>query len=275
MDLTPRFQINVRPLHSDRAGGLKKLGDLCSYVGLLIIVIVTPATVLAVQGTIMSTRIGACGAEMQQVVNGQINMTQDRLTDCIFYASSRFNTISRAEISDYITSQLGAGITLQQLATDYYNHSGDFFQRQSIFANYSIFYVMDFSILIVLIFAFYVFIRPLLDIHTSMAEYRQKRDRETNEQISVLFDKMTAFIQQNNFEEADKVKAKINFLINELSEIQKYPRWPITSLPILRSYLTSSLVTALVSYVVSLFQLSLSAEASGVINEAIKSLFGH
>jgi uncharacterized membrane protein len=275
IDLTPRFQINVQPLHSDRVGGLKKLGDLCSYVGLLVIVIVTPSIVLAIQGTIISTRIGPCGSEMQLFAIGQTDMTQDRLTDCIFYASARFNKISSAEVSDYITYQLGTGVTLQQLATDYYTNSQNFFQRKAIYANYAIYYVMDFFLFLTVIFAFYVFIGPLLDIHNSMSEFKQKRERETNDHISVLLDKMTTFIKQNRLEEANRVKSDINFLTNELSEIQKYPRWPISSLRVARSYLTSSFLTAVATYVISLLQLSLSTEASGVLSEAIKSIFGH
>ncbi len=274
IDLTPRFQVNVQPLHSDRAGGLKKLGDLCSYVGLFIVVIVTPALVLAVQGTIMSTRIAPCGTELQLFASGQVDMTEARVTDCIYFANSRFNQISRADIANYITTQQAKGLSLNQLATAYYDRNKDFFQSQAIFTNYSIYYVMDVIVLLVIIFTFYVVIRPLLDVHNSMVEYKQKREYETNEQISELYDQMTALIKQNKFEEADKLKAHINFLNGEMAEIQKYPRWPISSLPLIRSYVSSSFITALVTYAFSLLKVSISAEASGVLNEAIKSLFG-
>jgi hypothetical protein len=75
-------------------------------------------------------------------------------------------------------------------------------------------------------------------------------------------------------EEADKVKSNINFLNTELADIKKYPSWPISSLPVLRSYVTSSFVTALITYAISLLKLTVSTEAGGVLNALIKSVFG-
>ncbi len=272
MDLTPQFQINVQPLHSDRAGGLKKLGDLCSYVGLMITVTATPSLVLALQGTYISTQIIPCGNDIQQFVVGQSNLTPERLTQCIHY--NEYFRFSYADISDYITKQLNSGNTLQSIASDYYSRNATLFDRHTIIGRYSIYYAMDLVLAIILCFAFYVVIRPLVDIHNSMVEYKQKRERETNQKISKLFNELTDLIKQDKFQEADHVKANIKFLHAELSEIQNYPRWPISYPLVLRSYLTSSFVTALITYVLSLLKLSISADAGRFLTEAIKATFG-
>jgi len=274
IDLTPRFQINVQPLHSDRAGGLKRLGDLCSYVGLLIIVVITPLMVLTIQRTIISTKIPACGPEIQQFINGEADMSQDRLIDCYYYPAASVPGVSRALISDAMTEALNQGRTLRELATNIYSGAPGVYLRESVVTNFSIYYVMDFIFLAILVFVFYVVIKPLFDIHKSMVEYEQKREHETNSHISELFDEMTTLIRKNKLEEADKAKTNIKFLNDELSEIQKYPRWPISALPVLRSYLTSSFITALITYIITLLRLSVSAEAGGVLNELIKSIFG-
>jgi hypothetical protein len=274
MDLTPRFQINVQPLHSDRAGGLKKLGDLCSHIGLLMIVVATPSIVLAIQGIILSTKIAPCGHEIQLFVNGQASMTPERLTDCIYFSNSRFHELSHADISDYMTKQLAEGTPLLELATSYYNTNQGQYQRQAIIANYSTYYAMGITLSIILVIALYAVIRPLFDIHDSMVEYKLKRERETNRQVSNLFDEMTNLMRKNKLEEADKVKSNINFLNTELADIKKYPSWPISSLPVLRSYVTSSFVTALITYAISLLKLTVSTEAGGVLNALIKSVFG-
>ena len=274
MDLTPRFQINIQPLHYDRAGGLKKLGDLCSHIGLLVVVAVTPSIVLSIQGIVRSTKIVPCGNQIQQFTADNITMTQQQLTDCIYYQNSRFTDLTYSDISDYIINQLADGNTLQNLATDYYERHQTDFQRDEVIANYSIYYIMVVIVLVVLALALYVVIRSLFDIHESMVKFIQKKEQEINQHLGELYGEFTSLIKSKQYEEADKLKGNINFLSNELNEIQKYPRWPISSMPVLRSYLTSSFLTAFLTYVFSLLNLQLSTETSGVISELIKSVFG-
>ena len=273
-DLTPRFQIKVQPLHSDRAGGLKRLGDLCAYVGLMVIVVVTLSSIAAIQGTIFSARIAPCGSDLQQFVSSQVTMSEDRLTECIYYAASRYQLISRADVTKYVTQQLANGITLKELATSFYNSNPDYFKSEMILSNYYTYYIFDIVLFIIVIFAFSVLSKPLRNIHNRMNELEQIRESETNKRISLLFDEMTILIKQDKLEEANKIKSNINFLTNELTEIQKYPRWPIRLLPVARSYLTFSTIAAVITFVIPLIQLSLSPELYGAFDQIRKSVSG-
>jgi hypothetical protein len=270
-DLTPHFQINVLPLHSDKAGGLKKIGDLCSQVGLLVLVIAIPAVFLSVQKT--SNAIGTynCGAEIRQFISDDsIPMTEERFAQCVYYSQGgAFSGLNVLDISEEIGRTVGAGTPLKSLASDYYSANERYFQRGYLLSAYDIYYAIDFFILVILVFAVLIVIRPMWDIHYDMLNFKQKHEHEANERISSLYSKMTKAIEEDDVEEASKLKSSIKFYTDELTEIQKYPTWPLSRLPVLRAYLTSSLLSTLVTYLISVLNLTISPEAKDVISKLI------
>jgi hypothetical protein len=110
---------------------------------------------------------------------------------------------------------------------------------------------------------------PMLDIHKDMWNFKQAREREANDHISRLYITLTRLMDQNEFKKANEVKARIKFYADELTEIQKYPTWPISYIPVIRSYVTSSFLSALVTYFISVLNISISAEAKDVIAKLI------
>jgi uncharacterized membrane protein len=267
--IAQEFQINVLPYHSDRAGGLKKIGDLCSAVGLLIVVIVIPAIFLSMQAT--TARLGAyhCGAEIRQFITDEaIEMTQERFATCVY--DSQGGALSGLHFTD-ILEEIGSTVTvdvpLRSVAGEYYDSHAGLFQREYLLRAYDLFYAMDFLIVVILIFAVFIVFRPMWEIHQDMLKYRQEREREANERVGDLYHKLTDLIDEDNVEEANKVKEKIQFYTGELTEIQKYPAWPLSQLPVLRSYLTSSLLSAVATYLISILKITISPEAQDIVSK--------
>jgi predicted PurR-regulated permease PerM len=241
-------------------------------VGLLVLVIAIPSAFLAMQGTSHVRQILRCGDDMQKLAYAEISpMTAEQLSACISYFPEN-------QASDAVTlpvqDQLANGISLKEQAASYLLRHGSSFQRETVMARYSIYYFMEFILAIILLFAVFIVIWPLWDIHISMVEDKQKKEHETNSRLGNLYDELTSLIKQDNLDEADKIKTKIKFLSNELVEIQKYPRWPISSLPVIRTYLSSSLISAFLTYALSLFNVTMSTELGSVVKELITSVFG-
>ena len=270
-DLSPRFQVRPNPLHSDRAGGLKEVGDLCAQVGLLVVVIAIPAMFLSVQRTTALIQTNNCGRELRLfIAENSILMTDARFAECVYYSQGgAFSGLKVADIAEEVNTTKGGGSTLQEIAADYYSKNEAGFQRENLLGAYDIFFAIDFFLIVILIFSVFIVIIPMLDIHKDMRNFKQARERETNDHISQLYTALTRLMDQNKFAEANKLKEQIKFYADELTEIQKYPTWPISYIPVIRSYVTSSFLSALVTYFISVLNISISAEAKDVIAKLI------
>jgi hypothetical protein len=269
--IAKEFHINVSPYHSDRAGGLKKIGDLCAAVGLIVVVIAIPAIFLAAQKT--SAVVGAyhCGGEIRQFIADEtVDMTQERFATCVYYSQGgALGGLKYAGILEEIGRTVNADLPLRLVARDYYTGREVAFQRDYLLHSYDLFFVMNFFIVVILIFAVFIVIRPMWEIHQDMLLYRQSREREANDRLGDLYHKLTDLIDDDKVEEAGKVKERIQFYTGELTEIQKYPAWPISQLPVLRTYLTSSLLSAVVTYLISVLKITISPEAQDIISKLI------
>ncbi len=178
LDLTPRFTINIQPLHSDKTGGLKLLGDLCSQIGIMVLVIIIPL---------------------------------------LFYVQDSLKNTQTAIFTSVVS-----------------------------------------IICIIVAFTFWIVIKPLWDIHESMVTYKQKREYELNEKTRVLYEKFNDLIKLDKLEDADNIKKRIKILTDEIEVVQKYPQWPISYLPVLRSFIASGVLSSLVSYLALILNVTTS-----------------
>lgn len=192
MDITPRFVIQIQPLHSDKTGGLKQLGDLCSQIGLMIIVIFIPLTFYIVD---------ALKHKQVEIISSVVVIL------CIIIA-----------------------------------------------------------------FAFWIVIKPLWDIHRSMVAYQQDREGELNEKARILYENFKNLIKQDKFEDANNIKTKIKILTDEIDSVQKYPQWPISYLPVLKSFVASGALSTLVSYLALIFNFTVGDNIKGFL-DLIKTIF--
>jgi len=276
MDLTPRFQINMQPLRSDKAGGLKPLGDLCGHLGLIILVVIIPLTALAVAGTNQRAEVSLCEIEMELFVKYDADtiMTEDRLAECMYLAEGgAFSDESILSKRLEIQAQLSSG-SLKEVTSNYLEGNSELFQKDNLLRRYRIFYYLYLAVSVALVVAFFIVVKPLWNIHDSMVKYRQKLEREINSRISALHIDLTELIRQGKLDEANSLEPKIKLLRGQLDEIQKYPSWPISLIPTLRSYLTPSLFSTAITIIVTALKISPSDEAVGFFSELFKSLLG-
>jgi hypothetical protein len=278
--LTSHFRLRIQPSHSDKAGGLRQLGDLCSSVGIVIIVASIPLAFFGIRGTTTIVESRRCLREIESAAYLDDLMEKKELVNCL-------DAINRATRGALPYTSDEANATIQEWWDDGYSPSdivrkfaGELAQEaddgiplsDDIIALNRTSFALLIGLVFISVLGMLVVAWPLWDIHGSMVRQRQRHEAKLNTLAVSLHETLSRQIENQHWEDAQKTRDYLKMVRETLPDAINYPTWPISYPRLLRRFLAPSILSAALSYGLTYVKAVFSEESKRLFEELIKAI---
>ncbi len=275
-DLTNCFQIRVQPMHPDRVGGLRPLGDLFSSLGLIVLVFSLPLAIFGISGSNEIIKSRRCLKRLN-LPNRLIEpMDRQDLVVCLTLINqAAFSSPYDADYSEQLLQRaLDRGLTLDeiagQMADEFLAESSDNLSLEETILKGNrlpLFFLSGLAL--VLIAAGVLILRPLWVIHRSMVDQKERTVAELAGEAAVFHSSLGREVENHRWDEAGATRDKLEMVQKLLYTEASAPTWPVSFPRVLRYYILPALLSAGLSFGLKSLNLLLSPEGELVMESLI------
>ncbi len=277
--LTPRFRLRIQPIHSDKAGGLRQLGDLSGSVGLIIVVVCIPVAVFGIRGVTTVVQSRHCLHEIESSAQQSVLMEKKDLVNCLVAINRAMDSASYThdEANDTIQALLDGGYAPLEIVREFAEEIAEEAEdgvplSDDIMAQNRLSIALLLGFVFVLVLAVLLVAWPLWDIHGSMVRQRQRDETMLNAQAVSLYEALDRHIENRQWEEAQSTKSYLKIVQEMLPDAINYPTWPVSYPRLLRRVVTPSILSAALSYGLTLVNAAFSEEGKKLFDELLKAI---
>jgi hypothetical protein len=282
--LIENFELEPKPYHSDRVGGFGQFGEMIGFIGLLLIVALIPLGILGIPRTASVVRSINCGADIRLAAKSEKWLGRSDVIDCVYYLNYAFDNtdITRKEINDDFKYYESNGNTLQDIIeaydgyiaeemSDYENDEFDVL----VFNINSMYIFLSLGVIIIGVLFYPLVITPFMRLHQVMVRHKHDIQRLLDQQAATLYGNLSVEITYGKWENVAHTRGELQKISETIQDVSNFPTWPINLQRMVQIFLSPTLVTSLLTYLLSRVDIIFSGDLISIIGDSVEKLLSH